>query len=852
MSVSVFISYSHKDDEYREQLETHLSLLKRENIIDVWHDRKIIPGKNWKNEIDKYIETSQVFLFLISADFISSDYCFEIEMQKAIQQHKANVSVIIPILIRPTDWDNMEISQFQGLPKDTTPISLWKNRDEAWLDVIKGLRSFIIEFEKAKSSIQSTEKLKNCLIHPDFDKWLKKTGIQFQHRHKEDISLTDLFVYPDIREISDELNLFDNLISSKSLLQKVTHNCIIGDEQIGKTALCKKYFMDLFENELFPIFIKGKQVNSANLDNLIQKFAKEEYVFDNIDDVVNDKTVLIIDDFDKVRLNKKYRTRLIENATNRFDKVILTVSSTFRIELFDSDYLKNFKIDELLTFGNARRLEIIQKWIILGQEETIDEEYFFKQTDLTKLQIDSFVRKNIVPSKPIFILSILQVLESFTPNNLELTSYGHCYEYLIVSLLKKINVNVKDIGTYVNYLAELSFFFFNLKKQFIPLQELDVFRNQYSEKYISLDHQVIISNLESCGIIIQSERGYGFNYRYIYYFYVAKYLSDHFTEEDTIQAIFTELVENLHREEYANIIIFLTHHTKNPDILDIIQLQMLEVLEKETEATLYNDELKFLSSFVQNIPKLIIQHKDPQTERLNNQNNIDAIEFATNGGDNTLEDELNDNETYKLINKTFKSIEIIGQIIRNRHSSLTKAKLLEIADNSYGVGLRFLKYFIELSDNFKSEVIEYIKDIFIKHPKASDDQVEKDARNTFLYLTYGLIYSVLKKISISLGSTEAKEIYNAIEEKRNTPATILINVSIDLFFGKNLDVDDLEKKFNLLDGNIVAQRLFKESIIQHIYMYQAPYEIKQKIASKFNIPFQTQLLIDNTKESKIF
>ena len=148
MSVSLFISYSHKDEEYRNQLETHLALLKREKIIETWHDRKILAGMDWKNEIDSHLESSTIILFLISPDFIASDYCYEIEMQKALQQHKANVSLIIPIVIRPCDWKSLEINKYQGLPKDTKPISTWNNIDEAWLDVVQGLRSLIKEFEK--------------------------------------------------------------------------------------------------------------------------------------------------------------------------------------------------------------------------------------------------------------------------------------------------------------------------------------------------------------------------------------------------------------------------------------------------------------------------------------------------------------------------------------------------------------------------------------------------------------------------------------------------------------------------------------------------------------------------------
>jgi len=154
--ISVFISYSHKDESFREELGTHLSILCRQGLISEWNDRKIMPGKKWEEEINAYIDKADLILLLISPDFIASDYCYGIELKKALDRHENNVSKVVPILIRPVDWQDEPISRIQALPKDATPVSTWSDRDEAWIDVAKGIRTAVSEINKTKyRSIQN-------------------------------------------------------------------------------------------------------------------------------------------------------------------------------------------------------------------------------------------------------------------------------------------------------------------------------------------------------------------------------------------------------------------------------------------------------------------------------------------------------------------------------------------------------------------------------------------------------------------------------------------------------------------------------------------------------------------------
>ena len=142
-AVTLFYSYSHKDEKHRESLEIHLSLLKRAGILKEWHDRKIAPGQEWEEVLDKNLENSDVIVLLVSSDFIASDYCYEKEMKRAVERHDKGEATVVPIIVRPCDWKDTPFGKLQALPKDAKPITKWKNKDEAWLDVAKGIRKAI-------------------------------------------------------------------------------------------------------------------------------------------------------------------------------------------------------------------------------------------------------------------------------------------------------------------------------------------------------------------------------------------------------------------------------------------------------------------------------------------------------------------------------------------------------------------------------------------------------------------------------------------------------------------------------------------------------------------------------------
>lgn len=137
---AVFFSYSHADEALRDQLEKQLSMLKRQGIIETWHDRRIGAGEMFDKAIDERINSDEIILLLVSPDFLASDYCYDVEMKRALERHDKGEAIVIPVILRPCDWHSAPFGKLNASPPDGKPVTKWADRDEAFLEVAKAVR----------------------------------------------------------------------------------------------------------------------------------------------------------------------------------------------------------------------------------------------------------------------------------------------------------------------------------------------------------------------------------------------------------------------------------------------------------------------------------------------------------------------------------------------------------------------------------------------------------------------------------------------------------------------------------------------------------------------------------------
>jgi TIR domain len=167
----VFYSYSHEDEELRDRLQAHLAMLFHEGLIDPWHDTRIGPGDDFPREIDEHLDAADIILLLVSADFMASKYCYDIEMKRAMERHKTGESRVIPVILRPCDWHNAPFGKLKALPTDGKAVATWRLQDSAWVDVTKGIRE-VVEFAISRSGVEQVDgsgKVATSHVHAEED-----------------------------------------------------------------------------------------------------------------------------------------------------------------------------------------------------------------------------------------------------------------------------------------------------------------------------------------------------------------------------------------------------------------------------------------------------------------------------------------------------------------------------------------------------------------------------------------------------------------------------------------------------------------------------------------------------------
>lgn len=244
--IKVFFSYSHKDEELRDELEAHLSPLKKTNIIETWHDRIIDAGEEFNHEIDSNLADSNIVLLLISSNFLNSEYCYDVEMKEAFSMHQSDIASVIPIILHPCDWKITPLGKLNACPTDGKAISTYSNRHEAYVDVAKSIRRVsesIMNKPSKKSDEQKnlhTQRKEDLVESKDLDVKLEKIKTLYPSNHK---SLIEWLIN---NKKSHTNKIYEHIRTERDLLD-LGYDVPTSSHEIKKFNREISQFIDLFE-----------------------------------------------------------------------------------------------------------------------------------------------------------------------------------------------------------------------------------------------------------------------------------------------------------------------------------------------------------------------------------------------------------------------------------------------------------------------------------------------------------------------------------------------------------------------------------------------------------------------------
>ncbi|AQQ72202.1 Calcineurin-like phosphoesterase [Limihaloglobus sulfuriphilus] len=686
----------------------------------------------------------------------------------------------------------------------------------------------------------------------EFSKVLKDVGTAFTHPHKKEVQFNDLFVFPSIKasdtyEFDGSSNAIETYESYLDILTSGCKHVIIGAEKSGKTSLAKYLCSKMIEEEKYPLLVEAKSAfmcTPSNLEELISKEVKDKYEGECSHEMFmqlsRDKGVLIIDSFNGYEESKN-EARIAQNLQlleKYFSNIILLMSEENHLSLSSSKYLEKILIEytksRLLPFSRKKRHLLIEKWFSLNENGFENE-----RKDITFLRqiehmVDDSLGFDLVPSYPLFILTIIQTFEVSKPNDIPtFASFGHIYQALITKSLFIATGSPQPIDSYYTYLSELAYHMYSTAKTKLIIEEYEIWHKKYNDKYLSdLSFDRLTRNLTTAKIFEEDCGRISFKYKYFYCYFVASYFAKHVNSKE-IQNSISKMVTMLYNEQVANIVVFLCHLTDNIYLLEQIFLATDKIFETHEECNLQED-IKFITDPLTPLAIAIPEGDTDENyhDTLEVQDQIEDQLLDKQSDYPTVEDSANPSEDVEAsdINASFKSIQILGQILKNFEGKLEGNLKEKVARTCFSLSFRTISSFLTFVDSNREDLISVFQDkIKENSPDLMASTIYHKANESLYDLCQFMIYAIIKHTSNSVGIPILKPLFRKIFDKSIDIPHRFLELSIKLDHYGNFPMGEVESIFKDKKFSYFHKRLAKQFIWMNLYVFPVKITTRQKI-----------------------
>lgn len=676
--------------------------------------------------------------------------------------------------------------------------------------------------------------------------YINDIGITINHFSKEDVSLTDLYVWPEFKKwrfgqrnnSAARINI-DNI--DEFLKEKITFIC--GGLLAGKSALSKKIYLEASEKNLIPIYIKGEDFSVSNTQSIestiFQAFCKQysQAQLEEFKQLPEKQKLIIVDDFNAIKNSKNRKNLVFDYLCSYFGHVILNFASEIDIaSLINNDNVRELNeiyYYEILPFGNKKRKELISKWYNLGDFECDDVIEEKIENSINQMNTLLGNGSGFLPASPIYILMILQSKDSLTSTTNE-SKYGSLYESLILCCISKVSnesIHTGEYNIYINILSKLAFDMLENKKTCFKKGDFNQIVNEFcEEQLVELSNIDLLSRFYDVKIFdkedIESD-DYKFKYPYMYYYFAGRYIAYNLKNEK-VKVIVNNLSSKLYNEIYGNVLIFVCHFTNNEEIINDIILSALVTLEdyEPFDFSKSNGIFDRIHNDIEClVPKNIVDNSEVdknKNTKLIQMDNAGIIDGSVKECDDTIDTEITEaDKDIASISASFKTMEVLGQIIQNYPGDIRGEIKKTIITELQKLGMRTSQALINMLDSIENDFVEYVVDRESQRNTNFDREktvlAAKHIINLFIIST---ISAMINKIADSLNN---KYVLPAAEQVFKNDTTIsaklvLLSLKINCLHTVSYpDVSSLKKALDENDEKFASQIV--DSIIGHYLNY---------------------------------
>ena len=705
--------------------------------------------------------------------------------------------------------------------------------------------------ESVSDSVTLPKRQVGIGLQPKWITQLSQISIPLKHVRKKDLTLQDIFVYPDLEPLDGFENRYEQYIDGEQILSNMETSKVLileGDNQSGKTSLLNMLYLGFYRKGIYPILLQGKDLKRSDITSLLRReyknqYLSKEYSFEKYFQLDKEKRVLLIDNFDSSELNNVGKSKLLDNALNNFDKIIAINGQQLNIKslLIHTSNEKDVKRYRIVSLGYEKRNMLIDKWVRLGLDElTLDQPAVFDQVKLTFDQLNGLLGQQLIPSYPVFILSLLQGLNASIEFDISKTSYGYCYSSLIMASLIKTGTDKNKVSGVLKYLADFAYFFYKSspnakcfsKKSFTEFWSK--YDREYNPPFAATE---LLRRLLDADLLRELDsESYSFSYKYIFYFLVAKKISELVNLGDD-NGIVKYLCENLHKEREANILIFLVYHNGVDKQMDELKFASWLPFEDYVPITLNKKDPLFidLNSIVDDIKAKVLRNDvDPLEERQKQLESKDKIDRSDTKTGLPTEKDFEQNKDLRDINNTFKIIKIMGQIVKNQKETMKKDDLNQLIEVSYNVCFRSIAFFNKMVDDCKEDIVSYFTEQNNEKEKMDSKNIQDRIWKFLHMMLYHQCLRAFGSLSLAIGTSGMESIYDDIANKIGTPAAKIISFTIKTIYGK-MKLADLQDIVLEYKDNPVVLEIIKARVIYYVYNNYVDLGTRQKIGQLCNL-----------------
>lgn len=742
--------------------------------------------------------------------------------------------------------------------------------DPKWIDFVRNRHLIRGQFE----------------LNADFEKNIKSLNtLPITHARRQNVQLEELFIEPRLQVYS-----FTNILDGKPSKETIERDnflsfiydkkkiLLYGETLQGKTTIARYLFLKSHIRGVIPVLIDGaiitkvkeKEINKIIKKSFIEQYDEESWeVFEQLE---KSKRMIVIDDFGQSGLNQTQLQNVLGLLPTRFEYIVAVAHNNLRLQQYLENEEGEFKLSqfiqcEMRPMNRSERTSLVRKWVNLSNDFTGKKDL---EIDINQKQqvIETAHETGIIPSYPSFLSGVLQLSDNANLTTVDQTKYGtigFLYDSLITNRFQSLGEENIDLAQTYLLLGQMAYECYKREGLDISIEETETILRRYQSVYQqNIYSPKFIERIIETGIIQKQNSRLCFCNFQLRDFFTAHNYSQLLGDEDSVVVShtyeeITNIIKTLTYESHTRILLFLVSKAYDKPRFIRQVLNVSKIIFAEFNPIDLNKDVEFLNQLKEDVstPELLEEGSLlEKQEKLNNKFDEEPVNTLTKYSDKEkfLVEYREDLDEFVKAAITLKMIEVLGQLVRSFSSTLTGKIKEDIVSECINLSLRFLMGMYQ----FREEDIEELKRIIIelikeRHYDLSKHELVGRADNLLLFSFFGLTYGVIKKVSISLGHEDLKNIHTKVfDSNKNLMSYRMIEAALRLDHYQDPILEKIIKLGEELEDDNkfiwdVLQRLVA-TYLNYNSGLQAPQ--RQKLIDKFKLQHSPSYLLNQEKAER--